>query len=274
VKTPVIDIGNPIVVDWEMTSGQSNPWDWIGLFPCNKLNKQYITYQWAGKQLSKGTLTFTSPAVYGDYEFRYFPNGYYEHIAKSDKVKVGPLIELVATLDKASNKIKCKWTQLSGNSYSRAWIGLYEKGETVNTSYIKWEYANKPNNEVVFDAPFKPREYQLRFFTNSYIDVARSNSLRIEGQDSMSATFVEDSVIVKLNIVSVDPYYENAWLGIYFINENNNRQWRRYKHFSNRTGEVKFNAPRTGGEYEVRMFANKTYDLILKSNTFALPNRK
>jgi len=140
--------------------------------------------------------------------------------------------------------------------------------------YIKWEYASKPSNEAAFDAPFKPREYELRFFTNSYVDVARSNSIRIEGQDSMSAAFEDDSISVKLNIVSVDPYYDNAWLGVYFTHESNNRQWRRYKRFANRTGEVKFNAPRTPGEYEVRMFANKTYDLILKSNKFNLPGKK
>jgi len=143
------------------------------------------------------------------------------------------------------------------------------------SNYLNWEHTSKSiNNELTFDAPFKPREYELRFFTNSYIDVARSNPIRIEGKDTMLSNYENGFVTVKLNIVSVDPYYESAWLGLYFTHETNNRQWRRYRYFSNRTADTQFKAPRTGGEYEVRMFANKTYDLILKSNTFTIPSAK
>eukprot|EP01114_Cavostelium_apophysatum_P001306 TRINITY_DN1110_c0_g1_i1.p1 TRINITY_DN1110_c0_g1~~TRINITY_DN1110_c0_g1_i1.p1 ORF type:complete len:387 (-),score=121.85 TRINITY_DN1110_c0_g1_i1:186-1346(-) len=273
VQQSVVDVGNPIVVDWEITSGVSSAWDWIGLFPVDQPNKQYVTYQWSGKQLMKGSLTFTAPNVYGEYEFRYFPNGYYEHAAMSKRIKVGPQIEVAGALHKETNKIAVRWSQLTGNLYSRSWIGLYEKSETDNKNYIHFEYAGKPNSQIMFDAPFKPKEYEFRFFTNSYVDVARSNTVRIEGEDSMTATYAEGVVTVRLDVVTIDPSSESGWLGVYFTKEKDNRQWRRYKYFSSRVGEFQFKAPRTAGEYEVRMFANKTYDMILKSNAFVIPDQ-
>jgi len=271
VKNSVIDIGNPIVVDWEITSGVSSAWDWIGLFPVGKSNKQYVTYQWSGKQLIKGSLNFIAPNEYGEYEFRYFPNGYYEPATRSNSIKVGPQIDLKGTLDKDANKVIAKWTQSSGNLYSKCWIGLYEKSEPNNSNYLAWEHAGKPSSEVFFDAPFKPREYELRFFTNSYVDVARSQPIRIDGKDSISAKYENGNIIVKLDVVTIDPKSESGWLGVYFTHEKDNRQWRRYKYFNTRIGDCQFKAPRTPGEYQVRMFANKTYDMILESNSFVIP---
>lgn len=142
-----VDVGEKITVNWEITNnGQSTARDWIGLFESDKPNKQYITYQWPGKNLSKGTLAFVAPSQYGEYEFRYFPNGSYQHIAMSNRFKVGPQINLSASVVKEnvkSNtgatqthaKLIVKWKQLSGTSissnFSRAWIGLFEKSQVI-----------------------------------------------------------------------------------------------------------------------------------------------
>jgi len=265
----LVDTGNTINVEWAIASGLSSNRDWIGLFALDKANKEYVTYQWTGKQLAKGTLSFSAPAM-GEYEFRYFPNGSYQHISRSNKVRVGPQFEITAVLDKENKKLIAKWKQISGNVYPKAWIGLYEKSQTNNNNFISYQNVNK-NSDVAFAAPFKPREYEFRFFTNSYVDIARSNAVLIEGQDSMTATYNSGNLTVKLNLVSVDPYYESAWVGVYFTHEKDNRQWRRYKYIASRTDDVQFNGPKTPGEYEVRMFANKTYDLLLKSNKFVIP---
>jgi len=272
VNQTLVDIGNPIIVDWEITSGVSSAWDWIGLYAVDKPNKQYVTYQWSGKQLMKGSLTFSAPAVYGEYEFRYFPNGYFDHATMSSKFKVGPQIELSGTLDKEAGKINARWVQKSGNLYSKSWIGLYDKKETNNGNYVAWQYAGKPNTDIVFDAPFKPREYELRFFTNSYVDVSRSQPIRIEGDDKLSAEYVDGFMVVKYNLVSIDPYAECGWIGVFKTDQANNRQWRKTKMLTERVGEYKFVSCKTGGEYEIRLFANRNYDVILKSNKFIVPD--
>jgi len=264
-----VDIGNTINVDWEMTVGESTNYDWIGFFPVDQPNKQYITYQWRGKNdTNKGTVSFTAPNYYGTYEFRYFVSNSYQHVAMSNKVKIGPKVDLFAQLDESGKKVVVKWNQISGNKYSRAWIGFYEKSQTNNKQYITWEYAG--TSEVSFVAPIKPREYECRFFTNSYEDIARSNSIRIEGEDRLAASVADGIIAVKTHIVNVDPYYDSVWLGIFFTSENDHRQWRRYKYVTERDGDIQFKAPNTPGEYEVRLFASKTYDLIVKSNSFQI----
>jgi len=270
LSSPVVDVSNPITVEWEIVSGPTpSNRDWIGLFAADKPNKEYFTYQWNAKAESKGSLTFTSPKVYGTYEFRYFSAAKpsYEHVARSSTLIVGPQYTLVATLDTLTSTIKVKWTQLSGNPYPSAWIGLYTKSQTNNNQYITWEYAAKTNNEVTFAAPIKPMEYECRLFPYSYFDVARSNVITIEGKDVLDASITPEGVlVVKTDIVSVDPYWESGWLGIYLSTENDNRQWKKYKAISQRKGEVTFRPPKVHGVYEVRLFANKTYDVIARSN--------
>jgi glycerol-3-phosphate cytidylyltransferase-like family protein len=266
-----VDVGNSIPVTWEMTKGESTPYDWIGMFSVDQPNKQYITYQWREKNdTNKGTITFTAPNLYGTYEFRYFVNRSYQHVAMSNRVTVGPKVELEAKLSE-NGKLVAKWNQVSGNKYPRAWIGLYERTQTNNKSYITWEYATTP--EVTFTAPIRPREYEFRFFTNSYEHVAKSNAILIEGEDRLSASIADGIITVKPHIVSVDPYYDAVWVGIFFTTENDHRQWRRYKYISDREAEVTFKAPKTPGEYEVRLFANKSYDLIVKSGSFAIEKK-
>jgi len=271
----VVDVGSVVTIKWEVLSGSSTNYDWIGYYSIDQPNRSYITYEWRGNEEHTGTVSFTVKN-YGDFEFRYFPtNSSYQHAAISNRVHVGPEFELSATYKKETNKFVGKWAQKSGNSYPSAWVGLYEKSQTNSKQYLAWEYAyGKPNNEILFDSPVKPGEYEMRFFPYSYVDIVRSNCLRVEGEDTLVATPTATGVSVKTHIVSVNPAYETAWIGVYFTSETDNRQWRRYKYISERNQEVEFRGPRTTGEYEVRLFANKTYDLVKKSNVFNIAGSK
>jgi len=266
-----VDVGGTIVVHWDMVAGQTTAYDWVGLFSIDQPNKQYITYQYKGKEPVKGTLSFYAPSTNGEYEFRYFSNGAYEHLAMSNRIKVGPQFEVVANQPQGSNKILVKWKQISGNEYSRAWIGLFEKAQVDNKLCISWQYATKPAFELTFDMPVKPRSYEFRLFSNSYIDVAKSNVISVEGEDSITASIAGNVITLKPNVVTVHPQADTVWVGLYFVGETNHRQWRRYKWITDRTADIQFKAPNTAGIYEARMFANKTYDLLLKSNSFVIP---
>jgi len=269
-----VDTGNTITVDWEVISGNSSAYDWIGMFAVDQPNKQYITYEWRGKEEKKGKLTFVAPNTYGAYGFRYFPSKSYEHVAISERVIVGPQIELLASLDKESKKAKVSWAQKSGNHYRRAWCGLYEQSQTNNKQFIAWDYAPKPNTEIVFDAPVKPAIYEFRFFSYDYIDVARSNPIVIEGQDKMSVTIADRIITVKKNIVTVNPATDSVWIGVFLSNQTDNKQWRRYKYVHDRISDETFKCPNTPANYEVRLFANKNIDCIIKSTSFDIPEDK
>ena len=84
-----VDVRNQITVEWELTSGQSSPYDWVGLFQREQTNKNYLTYQWRTTNPNGGTINFTAPTTYGVYEFRYIPYGSYQHIAISNPITVG-----------------------------------------------------------------------------------------------------------------------------------------------------------------------------------------
>jgi len=177
-------------------------------------------------------------------------------------------MDVTAHLDEEAGKIRVEYKQISGNDYRGAWIGLYEKSQPENKKYITWEYAK---GNVQFDAPIKPSLYEIRYFTNSYRDIARSNTISIQGEDRMKVVIKDNRVHVEMNIVSVDPAYSNAWIGLFFTNQTDNRQWRRYKYIKDRSAGISFGCPKTQGEYEARLFANKSHDLLLKSNKFTLP---
>lgn len=85
----VVDCGNTITVEWEVAQDyQPGPKDWIGIYSVQQQNKEYITYEWKGKEDKKGTLTFHAPKIYGEYEFRYFQGGSYVHLVRSNRVRV------------------------------------------------------------------------------------------------------------------------------------------------------------------------------------------
>lgn len=262
-----VDIGDLITVGHEITSGTPTKWDWIGLFSSDKTNKEYETYQY--KCEKKGKTTFKAPSVYGIYECRYF-SGSYDSVAMSNRVTVGPTIKLNAIYDKEENKFKVTWNQETGKIYSKSWIGLFEKGEKSHKQYITWEYADNPKTPILFDAPIKPAEYEFRFFPYSYYPVATSNSLRIEGQDTVSVSLSKDYIYIKPDILTVDPYYDSCWAGIFLSSEKDNQKWVRYKYVADRKAELQVKIPSKKGEYEVRFFAKSTYEPFLKSEPFQI----
>jgi len=269
----IVDCGNQITVEWEVT-GKTNPSDWLGLFAVDQPNKSYVTYEWRGKEEAKGKFVFTAPSAFGVYEFRYIPYGSYEHIGISNKVRVGPNVELVANSDKASKKLSVKWEKKSGNNYSRAWVGLYDKSENNNKRFIAWQYALQPYTEAIFDAPIKPGEYEFRYFAYSYYDVALSNSVVIDGKDTLEAIVEADgSITAKISVVTVDPYYDGVWLGLYLSSEKDNKNLKRYKYISERVTAVNFRAPEDG-DYEFRLFAKKSYNSMLVSNPIQVAVKK
>jgi hypothetical protein len=280
----IVDVGKPITVEWEITNGKSSSYDWVGLFAADQPNRNYVTYEWRGKEETKGTITFTAPSTFGIYEFRYIPAGSYEHIAISNQIKVGPHVELTAHLDKESKKVSVKWEKKSGNSYPRAWVGLYESSEINNKNYLAWQYTAEPYTEASFTAPIKPGgileyptqliyflDYEFRFFPYSYNETARSRSVTVEGHDTLEASVGEDNTVkAKVSVVTVDPYYDKVWIGLYLKSETNNKNLKRYAYISERETEVSFRAPEAG-EYEFRLFAKKSYNTILASNPIVVP---
>jgi len=268
-KQTRVDVGQKIEVEYEFTSGTSTPNDWIAIYNIERSGpKEYLTYVYRAKEERVGVVTFDAPE-YGEYEFKYYSNKSFHCLAISPKVKVGPEFTLEHAMIDNDKKIALKWNQTSGNTYTKAWVGLFSKSQTNNKSYIKFEYLTK--KEITFDVPVKPGEYEFRLFTTSYVDVAKSSVFIIRGEDKMIAEFKDGKVTVDLDIVSVDPSQEGVWVGLYFVGADDGK-FRRSQYVSQRKSSLVFNnSPKTAGTYEARLFSGgRSYIFVMKSNSFVI----
>jgi len=163
--------------------------------------------------------------------------------------------------------------------YPAAWIGMYEKVQSDNRLYTAYQWiSSASDNALVFDVP-KVGEWEFRYFPQrSYVDVARC-SIHLQGADEMVLSMEEGGSLmrIKCRIQTVDTTKDHVWVGIYRAEEQNNRQYKKYKYISpsssssssSATIEVTFAAPRTPAVYEARLFANKSLVPICKSNSVA-----
>lgn len=185
-----------------------------------------------------------------------------------------PQLSLAPAWNEEKNTLSVKIEQRSGNQYPSAWVGLYVKGEKDNSQYRAFDWlSNAVDHTLVFPCP-KAGEWEFRFFPQrSYVDVARS-SLQVGGTDVVRLSLEDGQMIVRTELVTVDPAYDNVWVGIYKSEEIDNRQYRKYKYVGQASGTIAFRACTTPSTYEARIFAHKSLDVVCKSNTIIVPPKQ
>jgi len=254
-----VDVGQKITVEWESQNDTTTS-DWIGMYRGDASSSQYTTWNWIGKALKTGSLTFT-PSEFGQYNFRYFSKSRTNLLATSEVVNVGPSYTMTTSqVQGEAKKIAVKVTQQSGHVYPSAWVGMYLKSQQDNKQYMTYEWLSSAvDNTITFDVP-KTGNYEFRLFPlKNYLDVARA-SLDLQGQDVLTMKLEAGVLKITCDIQTVDPSVESAWIGIYLAAENDHRQYKKYKYISVSKGEVTFVAPSITGVYEARLFANKSLD--------------
>lgn len=263
------DIGQEIKVEWNSEDPTSTS-DWIGVYKAGSTAaaSSYVTWNWIGEAKQQGTLSFVL-SEFGDFEFRYFSKRQYHVRATSNPVHIGPAVDLTARFDADSNSIFVKIEQRSGNVYPNAWVGMYASADADNSSYRGYDWAsNARDHELRFAAP-KAGAWHFRYFPQkSYVDVARC-STNVSGNDRLELSISDGQMIVRTHIVTVEPGNDSAWIGIYRVEQTDPRLYRKYKYVpvGASNGVITFRSCTTPGEYEARLFANKTLDVVCRSNT-------
>jgi len=287
------------VVSSDVTVGGNH--DWVGLYKVSSADKRdikeedRITWDWtAGKtgstkpeEMLTGLMQFAIPATFGHYIFAYFSTnkkGEYVRVATSNTVTVGPVYRMTATTlaDEAGKDmtVTVSVSQLSGLEYATAWIGMYEKNETDPKQYKDWQWLTSAKivdmnektktQELTFKAA-KSGEWEFRLFPlRSYIHTTTAQ-LTLKGSDAINISVNGAELTVTANIVTVDPLSEYVWVGVYKVDEQNNRQWRRYQYITSAgKTSIVFKTPIHTGVYEARLFAKKSYDVLQRSNAIAI----
>eukprot|EP01101_Sappina_pedata_P010079 TRINITY_DN6259_c0_g1_i1.p1 TRINITY_DN6259_c0_g1~~TRINITY_DN6259_c0_g1_i1.p1 ORF type:complete len:718 (-),score=401.31 TRINITY_DN6259_c0_g1_i1:93-2207(-) len=264
------DLGQDITVSWTDYDAPSDS-DWISMNDASTGAK--LTWEWTGAATASGKVVFKAQNL-GEIVFCYVNKA--KHImAKSKTIFVGPEYKLETTkVEDMKYSLKC--TQLSGIQHPNAWIGLYQKGEN-NANYYSYQWLSKAVDlALIFDIP-KTGNWELRLFPirnliGSYVHVG-STSISIDGNDKVELVVPADEPVAHIHydISSVDIERDSVWIGLYLIQEIDNRQYRRYRTIKgaqteNSKGTITFKKPIHKGKYEARLFAHGSLDPIVRSN--------
>jgi hypothetical protein len=249
---------------------------------------------------------------------------------------VGPQFTLKASLSQpitshvpiampAKIHVRCQQVAKAGGMPkfgSGVWIGLYrhddKDGVALTPQLDKKNYAafdwicngkevtpleDKTKllveREVTFEVP-KAGQWYLRLFSDrSYNDVA-STAIHIAGEDRLELSVSGQEMKINCYVNTVDPLRDYVWVGVYKVEEKDQRQYRRYKYLvpnsssstsssstpssstssstsssSTSTSSSRysgaphstlvFKAPIHSGVYEARLFANKSYEVLTRS---------
>ena len=250
--------------------------DWIGLYPVSADDKHYYTYQWVPKASPSGEVSFYAPSGAGKYNARYFSNKSYTRHATSPFIHVGPQFSLSTEVidSDQGKKVAVSYTQLAGESCPNAWIGLYTDPALRDRSYTTYEWCSSSQSQTLaFDVP-KAGSWTFRLFPYRAYNSVTQTTVEVLGKDTvlLEHDMVNCKVKLTCNVNTVDPYQDGVWVGLFRVNEKNNRQWRRYKYIGERgTNVIEFKAPVHPGTYHARLFANKSYeDVICRSNEITI----
>jgi len=287
------------VVDTSRGVTVGSNYDWIGFYRLNSSDprdvksEDRITWMWIPKSSSTademltGIMQFAIPTSFGHFVFLYFSpakSGEYVRVATSNVVTVGPVYRMTAQAlpdeSKSEMSVAVRVSQLSGLEYSTAWIGMYEKSQTDHRQYKTFEWLTSgkvvdmnektKTVELQFKAS-KSGDWEFRLFPLRAYTPTTTATLTLSGSDSVQISVNGVELTVHANVVTVDPLTEYVWVGVYKVDETNNRQWRRYQYIlePGKTSMV-FKTPIHTGIYEARLFAHKSYTILLRSNPVAI----
>jgi len=265
--TEEAQLGSIIAVSWNITQGQPNKKDWIGLYLISeKNNRNYATYIRVSEKINS-IENIRAPYVEGIYEFRYLLNGRYDQVVgKSNPMLIGPKVLLHTEIHESV--IDVTW-ETTAKLSAKDFIGLYEFNELDNRKYLAFKYV--AGDYIRFSLPRKAGNYQVRYFSyNSTMnELAVSAPLTVPDNDTLTACVSRckpgDIVDVKYHIESIDGSNRN-WIGLFLVGATNS-QYIDYKfctYASN--GTLSFTIPKSVGQYEFRLFPCGKYYDIKRSN--------
>jgi len=252
--------GESIIASWshsEPTSG-----DWIGLFLEGDTERCYKMWDWV--KLESSTVTFTAPFECGVYNLRYFHNKSYVCHGTSKSFTIGPVFTLTPT-SVSGTEIKLRVDQTFGDNCPNLWVAHYPHGEVNPKSYITYKWA-KHGEELTFPVT-KTGQWNFKAFSEKTYDHSATQSVIVPGSDTLTLTVNKEAntATVTYDISTVDPATEKVWIGIFHVEQEDSRYYRRYRYVTDRKGSFDVKAMQTAGIYEARLFANGTYDVLCRS---------
>jgi hypothetical protein len=117
----------------------------------------------------------------------------------------------------------------------------------------------------------------VRYFAGSsgYSPLAKSNVLVVDDNDTVLVTQIaNDKLSVVCDVASLDAHARH-WLAVFAVGEADNHQYvGSYAYCPAWKQPVIIDAPKTAGDYEVRLLQRGSYDVVKASNMFRVVESK
>jgi outer membrane protein OmpA-like peptidoglycan-associated protein len=265
--------GDPINIDYfdaeDLQSGA-----WVGVYKSGFLsNSEHIAYQYLAGD--SGTLVFSAPKEYGEYEVVLFDSGYEgkEHARVKFSVSAINTDKVSLTTDRASYKpassIKVNLVLYEKFS-AEAWVGIFPKkvphGIVDNYMTYKTVKGDKEQS-YIFVAPEEPGDYEFRFFDDSYGNEIAYVPFVVDGFDNQNLSLNTDKKIykpqetVKVHFLADKDFPRDAWIGLYEgkVKEasKNTDSYLDYRYIEKKIeSDMSFKAPAVKGDYHFKMVSS------------------
>eukprot|EP01127_Copromyxa_protea_P012657 TRINITY_DN3318_c0_g1_i1.p1 TRINITY_DN3318_c0_g1~~TRINITY_DN3318_c0_g1_i1.p1 ORF type:complete len:720 (-),score=194.55 TRINITY_DN3318_c0_g1_i1:72-2195(-) len=253
-----VDFGKALNVEWEH-SAEPTVRDWIALYADGKSGRDYVTYEWVSQR--KGAISFSAPHTYGNYHVCYFTNGSYETYGVSNSVAVGPLYDFRAELN--GNDIVVNVEPQTGTPCAQAWVAMYSSNSSGLGDYYTYQWVGD-NKKLTFQVP-KTASWNFKLFPHKTLNPVASCDVEVKGENKLSVSVEGNLIHVNYSVATLDPSRDKIWIGIYFCEEGNQRQFRRRKVIGEKEGIWTCKKMIHKGIYEARLFACGTYEVRERS---------
>jgi len=270
--------GDKITATYRYKKGAPSKRDWVGFYKGTRAldSNQYYTQKYTDAQPT-GRVEFVVPNKLGVCELRFFQNGNYDLVARSAPLHVGPRVALSARVEGLSVVVRRQ--QLSGVASTWDWVAIYAHDELNCTKMIgAHQYLSAESDATtILKCPKQPGSYEVRYFAGSsgYSPLAKSNLLVVDDNDTVTVTQTSsDKLTVVCDVSSIDAHARH-WLAVFPVGEADNHQYvGSYAYCPAWKQPVVIDAPKSGGDYEVRLLQRGSYEVVKASNVIHLAESK
>ena len=257
------------------------PKDWVGVFPVGGGNETRLSVQWTG---GRAAGTFDLPpnptAKPGQYELRLYANAGWDLMAFSKPFSIGPL---AVTIESSSNTVKrgapvhAVWSKLDPPSMDD-WVGLFPRGGPDQARLELKFTAGKSEGAVDLAVPSNVPlgDYELRLYAaGGWTLLARSTPFKvIESYVRLTVdrSNVQPGDLIRARWAGMDSPEKDDWIGLFPKGWKQSVRTAYQPTGGTASGELSLTIPppTAAGEYELRLYAHDSWQLVATSGPFRI----
>lgn len=295
--------GATLTAAW--TNGPGNALDWIALAPHGSATSADVPWQYlsggntAGSAVAtpNGNVTFTAPTTAGTYEVRLLSNNSFNVVATSATITVGAVLTVnsqssgtVSVAPGASVTIGVS----GGPGNATDWVTVAPVGSS-DATYPVWRYLNGQltapgtgisSGSFSMPVPSTPGTYEIRLFASNSFTRVGTAVAQVQVTGTTLTANSSSSPISVTRGTSITAAWTNGpgnaldWVALAAVGApaSSILQW---KYLSGGTaagsavatpsGNLTLTAPNTSGTYEIRLYSNNSYTVVVTSPTITVP---